>query len=343
MTALHEKTSTRRLFYEEAPKLWQPTYLRFQQLLRSHLLFHMAFLLLLTLEGVLFLSFWLTMPRSSLLALTLAIFFLTLFSYFILRLYARAKRAEQLFTLQREYLDSCKERIGYAEGVPEHHIALANAATKFSVFLSEKEYRQYRVLAAFAPLTTTVENLSARLHWRAFHALREGLLFASIEEHLQIVRSLPTHLEVHAALANAYVTLSALYAQPREEESERWVPPERTSKEMREQFRRTAEKAIEEFRILNDYAPDDPWVHMQLAYSYRDLQMPEEEIREYERLLVLQPDEEEVLFKLGMLYFQQGRNAKGLQMYAELQKRQSRRAERLIAAYGKTLSGIQLR
>ena len=95
-----------------------------------------------------------------------------------------------------------------------------------------------------------------------------------------------------------------------------------------------AERAIEEFKILNDYAPEDPWIHAQLAYSYHDLQMPQEEIREYETVLRLKPDDMDTLFRLGVLYFQQGMNAKGLQAYEELKRFHYKKAEALIGYYG---------
>src|ERR1700733_5959989 len=143
--------------------------------------------------------------------------------------------------------------------------------------------------------------------------MKELLLTIAVEEHLKAVKCEPTNLEVHAALANAYVMLSSLYADPckyHDYDEERYVPVERHAEQIQAKFRATAERAIEEFKILNDYAPEDPWVHVQLAYSYHDLHMPEEEIREYEIVLSLRPDDKDTLFKLGMLYFQQGLNAK---------------------------------
>lgn len=167
--------------------------------------------------------------------------------------------------------------------------------------------------------------------------MKELLLSCSIEEHLKAVKCEPTNLDVHASLANAYVMLSALYADPRkfhDYDEEKYIPQERFSDAMEKRFRTIAERAIEEFKILNDYAPDDPWVHVQLAYSYHDLQMPKEEIREYEIVLKLRPDDHETLFKLGMLYFQQGMNAKGLKIYELLKKTSYKKAESLISFYG---------
>jgi len=95
-----------------------------------------------------------------------------------------------------------------------------------------------------------------------------------------------------------------------------------------------AERAIEEFKVLNDYAPNDPWVHAQLAYSYHDLQMPKEEIKEYETILKLNPGDRDTLYKLGLLYFQEGMNAQGLRIYEELKRSHYKKAESLMENYG---------
>jgi tetratricopeptide (TPR) repeat protein len=167
--------------------------------------------------------------------------------------------------------------------------------------------------------------------------MQEILLQSSIEEHIQLVQCEPTSLDIHAALANAYVTLSSIYLDPRKTEnydSDRWIPSKKYSLASEKKFREIAEKAIEEFKILNEYAPNDPWVHMQLAYSYHDLQMPVEETAEYEITLKLRPDDKETLFKLGCLYFTQGRNADGLKVYERLKNANFKRAEQLITYYG---------
>jgi tetratricopeptide (TPR) repeat protein len=131
--------------------------------------------------------------------------------------------------------------------------------------------------------------------------------------------------------------LSGLYVDPRTVEGlddDRWIPSTKYNESFKQKFRSIAEKAIEEFKILSDYAPHDPWVHAQLAYSYRDLQMHKEEIREYETILQLCPDDREALFKLGKLYFEQGQNAKGLQVYETLKGSHYKKAESLIHFYG---------
>jgi hypothetical protein len=103
---------------------------------------------------------------------------------------------------------------------------------------------------------------------------------------------------------------------------------------LKKKFRETAGKAIEELKILSEFAPDDPWVHSQLAYSYHDLQMPVQEIREYETICRLAPQDKDALLKLGTLYFQLGENALGLKVFEELRRSHYKKAEQLIESYG---------
>lgn len=309
----------------------------FQRIIRGYVAFNLFFLALATFEILFFIFCMRWLSHSSTLAVSLAVIFLTIFSYFILRVYLQAKKPVQFVKLRHRFLAACKSLVGYQEGIPEHHLALANACSRCASALQGKESTYYNPPGWLNFLAPSLERFSLWWHWEDVHRMRELLLLSAVEEHIQVVKCEPTNLEVHATLANAYVMLSSLYMDPRQgegAEDDRWFPAAQLSAELEIKFREAAERAIEEFKILNDYAPDDPWIHAQLAYSYRDLQMPQEEIREYETILRLRPDDRETLFRLGTLYFQQGLNAKGLQVYEELKRSNYQRAESLIKYYG---------
>ena len=115
-----------------------------------------------------------------------------------------------------------------------------------------------------------LEKISCWWHWRDVHRMKEILIFFSIDEHIKLIKYEPTNLEFHAALANEYVMLASLYSDPKKMEGfdqDRWIPPERCSNEMQYKFKQASEFAIEELKILNEYAPDDPWIHVQLSYN----------------------------------------------------------------------------
>lgn len=310
---------------------------RFDRIVRWHAVVHALFLIIGLVEGALLIGLAIMWASSGVMAILLAITFLTAFSYFVLRLYLSAKKPEQLIDLRDEYLERMRHLLEYQEGIPEHHLALANGTSRLSSILADREYNYYKPPKGLRALTHPLERLSCWLHWEAVHTFRELLLIAAIDEQLRLVRCEPTDLEVHAALANAYTTLSSLYVDPRTldgHDEDRWIPPGRYSEEMTSKFRATAEKAREEFHILSQFAPNDPWVHAQLAYSYHDLQMAEEELREYETILSLCPDDRDTLFRLGVCYFQNGRNAAGLRVFEELRRVNYKQADDLIRFYG---------
>ena len=324
-------------FHEQIQKEIDPVLSQFNWVIQSYVWFNLLFITVGVVECLCFFVFFAFLAKSSMLAFSFAIIFLTAFSYFMLRLYFKASKREKLAEFCEAFTGRCRRLVRYQDGIPEHHLALATATTQFAARLQDLEYRYYAPPKLLKVSGPAMEKLSCWWHWYDIHLMRELLLHSSIDEHLKLVVCEPTNLEVHAALANAYVLFSGLYAEPKQsdgDEQERWIPPERFSEEMKRKFRLSAERAIEEFKILNHYAPDDPWVHAQLAYSYHDLQMPEEEIQEYEMILQLRPDDRETLFKLGMLYFQQGQNAEGLRIYEALKRGHYKKAENLIKFYG---------
>lgn len=309
----------------------------YKTILRAYLLFNVLFGLILLAEIFYFIFSITIFIQTFVVAINLALIVATLFSYFTLRLVFQTNKISKSMALIHQFENACKAEAGLAENTPEYHVALAHAYCKLATALHVTEYSVLptpRLLYWMAP---SIEKFSCLLFWRDVSFMKETLLQLAAGEHIKIIRIRPTDLEAHVGLANAYVMLSGLYVDPRTVEGlddDRWIPSSKYGNEFKKKFRITANKAIEEFKILSDYAPDDPWVHAQLAYSYRDLQMREDEIREYETILRLCPNDKETLFKLGKLYFEQGLNAKGLKIYESLKNSHYKKAESLIHFYG---------
>lgn len=324
-------------YYEQLNKAFDPIFFEFDGVMQRYVAFNLFFLCICIAELILLIGFFTFLAQSLVLALSLAGIFFTFFAYFTLRIYFQTKKPEQLKMIKDRYLGMCKELVHYQEGNEEHFIAIANACCKLANRLHAREYNYYHPPKMLAFLSPLMERLSCWCHWQDIHLMKEMLLAEAVDEHIKFVKSQPTSLEAHAALANAYVMLSGIYIDPRKMEGfddERWISPDKYNAAFEQKFRFIAQRAIEEFKILEEYAPDDPWVHSQLAYSYHDLQMPLEEIREYETIQKLNPDDKDNLHKLGVLYFQQGLNAKGLKVYEELKKAHYGKAENLIKYYG---------
>lgn len=327
----------KEIYKDQIRPLISFTVLKFQKILRSYALFNLFFLLLISGEIIYFFVHLTLLVQTFVMAIHLALIFATIFCYFTLHMYAHIRKTEKLMSLKSDFIQACQQITHSSTGEAEHYLMVAHACCKLAAELHAQEYQIYNCPAWFIFLTSSFEKLNCWWFWQDIHFMKELLLQASVNEHIQLVRMEPTDLEAHAGLANAYVMLSGLYVDPRtveELDDDRWVPPTKYNESFKRKFRLIAEKAIEEFKILNDYAPHDPWVHAQLAYSYRDLQMPKEEIKEYEAILQLCPDDKESLFKLGKLYFEQGQNAQGLQVYEALKRSHYKKAESLIHFYG---------
>lgn len=318
-------------------QVFDPIFADFDRVTKLHAAFNLFFICLCTIEVVVLATFFVALTQSLVLALSLSILFFTFFAYFTLRIYFQTKKPEQYLEIKNRYLSSCKDLLNYQEGAEDHYNALANACCKFANRLHAREYQYYRLPSWLSILSPLMERISCRLHWQDIYFMKEKMLEEAVNEHIKYVKCQPTSLEAHASLANAYVMLSGIYIDPRSLEGyddDRWIPRDMYTEGFDEKFRFTAERAIEEFKILSEYAPDDPWVHSQLAYSYHDLHMPMEEIKEYETIQKLAPGDWDNLYKLGMLYFQQGMNAKGLRVYEDLKKAHYIKAESLINHYG---------
>ena len=272
---------------------------------KSYVSFNLIFLALFCSELV---AFIFVLSKTAILALGLGALFLTVFSYFVLLFYFQTKKPDQLVHLKDRFITSCRE-------ILPDRLSLAEALSKLATYLTDFEKNFYATPSAL------ITRFSSYCYAEDVFKMKILLMKAAIDEHMKQIQETPTDLAVHASLANAYAGLSKIYRSS-----------QKNSFELK--FRNAAQLAIEEFRILSHFAPNDPWAHEQLATGYRDLEMPEEELREVETLLKLKPQDKEILFRLGTLYFKQGQNAKGLQIYKELKGLNFKKAENLISSYG---------
>lgn len=323
----------------QVAELIQTFHESFERILRTHLFFHIFFIGLGILEFFLSLVFFNFLVAHSLLAFALALIFLTIFSYCILRLYCQTRKPEQLKELKTGFTLAAKELLDYQSGNHECHLALTDAYCRLYESLKDKELSLYALPKLLSSLIPYSERLSGFVHWLDVFTIREMILYAAVDEQIRSVKCDATSLEAHTGLANTYILLSQLYMSHMNEgddkgEEKRRGLSEVQKEEIRHKFQINARLAIEEFKILSFYSPNDPWWHEQLAYSYCDLQMPLEAIAEYETILRFNPGNPEILYRLGVLYFRLGRNAQGLRTYEQLKHSHYKKAELLIAEYG---------
>lgn len=289
---------------------------QFKKIVRSYVFFHLFFLGILTAGLSAFFVFLTILFQKSLIAMSLVAILVTGFTYLILLFYFQTKKPGQFLALRNYFMLLCKKELPKHLLRSEYHLSLANAAYQFAAQLSKQEACLYKDEPGMMSLNRLIRKFTNFCYHKDIQQMKEVLLIISINEHVQLIKNMPTNLEAHSSLANTYVALSRLYYH---QESDK--------------FNRATKKAIEEFKIIDHYAPKDPWVHAQLASCYHDLGMVDEEIKEYEKILALCPEDKQILFRLGILYFQKGENAKGLQIYEKLKTMHFSRVEELIDCY----------
>ena len=155
------------------------------------------------------------------------------------------------------------------------------------------------------------------------------------------IKYYPNDLTLHRDLAMLYRSLSQIYQKPVvQQEGEQgnlslaFLQQQYEKSDIQEKKQKAAYLAIQELRVIIHYVPHDPWALLQIAEIYRELEIKEEERKAYEELLLADPHNGEVYYRLGKLYFELGKMAEGLHLYQELQNRRDPKASHLIELYG---------
>ena len=313
----------------------------FKQVTMQYALFHITFFSIGILELAAFVLFFSFFTKTTMFAFSLAGIFLSVFTYFVLLFYFQAKKPQQLLDVRESFVRASRNLLPFHPGTPEFHLGTASSLQKMLTTLHRQEYSYYSLPATFETLSPLMQKFSVWTHWKDLHQMKELLLLTIIKQRIELIKLQPTDLEAHARLADAYLALSRLYMDPRKlylNEEHPWVSPEYNSPEMLEKFRKAALRSVEEYKILDFYAPSDPWVHAQLAGIYRTLDLPLDEIREYEAILKTSSGDPEIFLRLGTLYFEHGFSAQALQLYEILKRNDDAKADELIAQYGAALS-----
>lgn len=335
MTTTQNKLADREL-HAEIAKLCLEYQEYFKTTTRQYAFFHIAFFLIAMIELCALVLFFTFLTKPSIIAFTLAGIFLTSFSYFMLHFYFQAKKPQQMQDMHKQFIQDCIHRISFPHELADYHTFLSQALHIFLDGFSEQESQYYSLPFKLQAISSLIEKFSVWMHWKDVFLIKEKILLSIVEQHIEYVKLYPTDLQAHAGLGQAYLELAGLYCHPNKvvEKKLPWISPEYDSEEIKNKFSKACYRAIEEFYILDTYSPEDPWVHAQLAAIYHSLDQPLKEIEHYEKVLSVVAEEEQILLRLGTLYFENGASAKGLQLYEKLKQINEKAAEELLSQYG---------
>jgi len=303
----------------------------YKKVILFHAFFKYLFLALFILQGVGLLLFY---TEPAIFALQLGVLCLSIFTYFILHFYFQAKKPDQFIQLKKRFIEACRKGISIPKGTAEHHLVIAQHLMHFIAHLHRFENNNYELSKHSIFFLSIFQKLSFYLHTEDYFKIKELFYFAAIEEHMQQIRVTPTDLEVHASLANCYVAIAKMYMDAKqflENKNSRLL--RKYEEYLGEKLDFASKRAVEEFHIINEFAPNDLWVHAQLAHCYQVLERFEDEAAEYEKILEIRPHDQEIRFRLAKILFSLGQNAKALKHYDWLKQNKYKKADALLEEY----------
>jgi len=293
--------------------------------------FHVLFISFLSLQLLSFLLFFSYFSKSVVCAFAIAIFFFTLFSYFVLLFFFQAKKPDQILHIRANFLQSVLPLLRGRNPDSPSHLEVSQTASKAASLIIREECRFYKSEFFFSALSPLIGKCKIRLYWKSFHMMKEALFFMGVEQITARIKEKPTDPEAHALLAQMYSDWSLIYLPSKE--SLPWIPAEYFSEPMEEKFKACSSRAVEEYSILLELGEKNHWILSKLGKIYELQGKPEEEMKQYEQILSLNPEDEEALLRLGVLYFDQGYNLKGLKLYERFKELFPEKAEKLIESY----------
>lgn len=305
----------------------------FQLLTRRYAFFHAAFLSSFVLELLTLLIFMQFLSKTLAFAVLVALTFLTVFTYLVLRFYFQTKKPQQFVALRDKFLTAVMEPTR-KESQTKWSIEKLQPIYELLQRLQGQESQYYSMPSFLQTLSPLVEKFSVWCHWEDVHWMKETLHLNALRKLFDWVKLHPTDLELHRTLAASYISLYQIYQMPKTATAfYTFIERQYISPEMKERFEKAARSAAQELKVVLAYATNDPWALTHIAKVYHELGLLQEEKKTYEVLLSLRPQDGEIHFRLGKLYFELGHMAQGLHLYQELQGRSDPKARDLIQHY----------
>jgi tetratricopeptide (TPR) repeat protein len=310
----------------------------FQLLTRRYAFFHAAFLAAFVVELLILLIFTQFLSKTLLFSIVVALAFLTVFTYLVLRFYFQTKKPEQFVALRNKFLTAALNSPWepmQKESASRWSVEKLHPIYELLQKLHGQESQYYSLPSFLKTLSPLVEKFSVWCHWEDVQWMKETLHLHALRKLFDWVKVFPTDLELHRTLAASYIALYQIYQMPEDTASAfySFIKRQYELPETKDRFEKAARSAVEELKVVLTYASSDAWALSQIAKVYHDLGLRQEERITYEALLSLKPQDSEIHYRLGKLYFELGHMAQGLHLYQELQGRKDPKAGELMQHY----------
>lgn len=293
-------------------KIAESILVQFDKLVAHYKKFNFLFLGALLVESLLLIFFFPFLIKSAFFAITLAALLITLFSFYTLRNYQGAEKEAAFRELNERYIKGVLSIHSNAKTPKE----IKQVAAEACLALAERLKGRRASLRGPSFLKVNEEKIGHFLGNEEIRRFQEVLYQRAIDELSGQVRLAPCDIAAHAHLARAFVLISDHHgtAQP-------------------EGFNQWRRRAIEEYKILSELAPQEGWILLELAARQQELGQTSAEIETLEKFLHLDPQNVDTLYRLGQLYFKEGQASKGFKIFENLKKIDLIKSDQLIAYY----------
>jgi hypothetical protein len=307
---------------------------KFDKISSFHIVFHTSCICLLIFQASIFLSLVMSNPKSPYVAALLFSCILTLFSYLILLFYYRTKKPQDFLDLRRFFVQACRKQIASKKPFQDEHLFLAKAAESLTNKIGKNQF--------YFKKQSSMGALLQLLRFKDVEKMQELLMYAAIQEHIEIIKKDPLDGRTHLSLAKAYLSMVKLYQSPLEESFSRiWIVQRILQSEKRQRRVEAAiTLAMEELKIGLNSFPDDTWALLELANCYKAINDLHQELSCLVKLQQFIPNDETLLLRLGKLFFLLGKTAEGLDIFSKLKNLNVHLSFELIDSYNAYLKNI---
>lgn len=295
-------------------KISEPILAQFYRLTTRYKRTHFLFLGALFLESILLVFFFPFLFKSALFAITLAALLVTIFSYFTMRNYQQVEKKELYKELAQKYSRGLTSLYPNVSELEARKIAAEGCVELAESSLLIPHKKEGKFFQTFGPFLRKINPYQEENNFKDFKVV---LFKQAAEEITALIRLSPCMIPPHASLVEIAQKLANNYADLGDTEN-------------RDKFLSTA---IEELKILSDLTPHEGAVYFELASCYGAMRMKDKEIKTLEKGREVDPENQDILFRLGQLYFSERESAKGFKIYEILKNRDTSKSDQLMSFY----------
>lgn len=308
---------------------------KFKTLLQQSAFLHLCFTIFIFLQVCLSVALFYGNTKSIYTPISFSLLFLTISSYALIAFYQKNRKLDAMESISKEFYRYCSLHLSKNISDTEKlNLAISESLRDLAEALHSQELF-HLTIHPFKFSKNHIITHFLYFHYNDILFLQEKLLDISLTQHAKILQDCACSLQFHSSLSKTYATFAKCYKKPEGKHLEKaYIFSNLTKKEQLANLQsKYYTLAIEELHIVCDLSENETWAHLDLASLYSHFKDTEKQMQQYEILVQQLPDDKEIIYKLGILYFTHHKTSKGLRLYNKLRKIDALYAKNLLSHY----------